>query len=82
MRALQAAKKMPDAGTSNKHYGGYPKVTICSLTTASPKWRMNAQPSPRMTPTMQSVWRLIPPMHNALNQLLGPLNVDKILPTA
>jgi hypothetical protein len=66
MRAPQA-EKMPDASTSNKHYGGYAKVTICSLTTTSPKHRMSAQPLPRMTPTMQSAWQSIPPTHN--NQL-------------
>ncbi len=49
------SEKLHNASTSNTHYGGYAKVTICSLTTASPKPRMNAQPSPRMTPTMQNV---------------------------
>jgi hypothetical protein len=47
-------KKSPNASTSNKHYGSNAKVIICPLTTASPKPRMNTQPSPKMTPTMQS----------------------------
>jgi hypothetical protein len=76
------SKKMPNTSTSNKHYGGYAKVTIRSLTTASPKPRMNAQPLPRTTPTMQSMWRLIPLMHNMTNQLSGSPNVDELQPTA
>jgi hypothetical protein len=68
---------MPGASTSNKHYGGYATVTICSLTTVSPKLRMNAQPSPRTSPTMQNTWQLIPPMHNSTNQLLGLPNAAK-----
>ncbi len=76
------SKKMPSAGTSSKHYSAYTKVTICSLTTVSPKPRMNAQPLPRTTPTMQSAWQLILPMHNATNLLSGSPNADKIRPTA
>jgi hypothetical protein len=76
------SKKLPNASTSNKHYSGYAKVTICSLTTASPKPRMNAQPLPRTTPTMQSAWQSIPPMHNATNQLSGLPNAATIRPTA
>jgi hypothetical protein len=75
-------KKLSNSSTSTNNYGSYAKVTICSLTTASPKPRMNAQPSPRRTPTMQSMWQLILPMHNATNQLSGLPNVDKIQPTA
>ncbi len=60
-RAPQAKKNLPGASTSHKHYGGYAKVTICSLTTASPTLRTNAPPSPRVTPTMQDVWQSIPP---------------------
>jgi hypothetical protein len=52
--STEDSKKLHDISTSNKHYGSYAKVTICSLTTASPKPRMNAQPPPRTTPTMQS----------------------------
>ncbi len=81
-RALQAAIKLPNTSTSNNHYGGYARVKICSLTTASPKPMMNALPSPRTTPTMQSAWQLIPPMHNGTNQLLGLPNVAKLWPTA
>jgi hypothetical protein len=33
--------------------------------------RTNAPPLPRATPTMQSMWQLILPMHNATNQPLG-----------
>ncbi len=36
------SKKSHNASTSNKRYGSYTKVTICSLTSASPKLRMNA----------------------------------------
>ncbi len=75
------SKKMPDTSTSNEHYSVYAKVTICSLTTVSPKPRMNAQPLPRTTPTMQSAWQLIPSMHNVTSQLSGLPNVDKIWPT-
>jgi hypothetical protein len=53
-REHRRQQKLHNASTSNKHYSGYAKVMICSLTTASPKPRMNAQPLPRMTPTMQS----------------------------
>jgi hypothetical protein len=74
-------KEMPGA-TSNKHYGCYAKVTICSLTTASPMPRTNALPLLRTTPTMQSMWQSILPMHNATNQQLGLPNVAKIWPTA
>jgi hypothetical protein len=70
------------ASTSNKHYSGYAKVMICSLTTASPKPRMNAQPLPRTTPTMQRVWQMISPLHNATNLTLGSPNAAKILPIA
>ncbi len=35
------SKKLPNASTSNKHYGGYTKARICSLTAALPKPRMN-----------------------------------------
>jgi hypothetical protein len=66
-------KKMPNASTSNKQYGSYAKVMICSLTTASPKPRI---------PTMQSAWQSILPMHNATNQLSGLPNADKIQPNA
>ncbi len=76
------SKKMPGANTSNKHYGGYTEVTICSLTTASPMLRTNAQPLPRLTPTMQNVWQLILPMHNATNQSSDLPNAAKIRPTA
>ncbi len=76
------SKELPNASTSYKHYGGYAAVTICSLTTASPTPRMNTQPLPRTTPTMQSVWQSIPPTHNAANQLLGSPNVDRKRPTA
>jgi hypothetical protein len=55
-----------------------PKDKICSLPTASPKPRMNAQPLPRTTPTIQSTRKLIPPMHNASNQLSGLPNMDKL----
>ncbi len=79
-KSTAGSKKMPGASTSNKHYGGYKKVTICSLTTVSPKPMMNAQPLPRMTPTMQSMWRLILHMHNATIQLSGS-NAAKIWPT-
>jgi hypothetical protein len=75
-------KKLPDASTSNKHYGGYVKVTICSLTTASPMPRTNAPPLPRTTPTMQGVWQSILPMHNAANQPSGSPNAAAILPAA
>jgi hypothetical protein len=75
-------QKMPGASTSNKHYSGYVIVMIYSLTTASTKPRMNAQPLQRTTPTMQSVWQSITPMHNATNQLLGSPNVAKIGLTA
>ena len=81
-KSTAGSKKLPDAGTSNKHYGGYATVTICSLTPASPRLKMNTQPLPRMTPTMQSTWQLIPPMHNTTNQLSGLPNADKIWPTA
>jgi hypothetical protein len=40
------SKKLPYVSMSNKHYGGYARVTICSLTTASLKPRMNAQSLP------------------------------------
>jgi hypothetical protein len=43
---------------------------------------MNAQPSQRTTPTMQSTWQSIPPMHNATNLLFGLPNADEIRPTA
>jgi hypothetical protein len=76
------SKKSPGASTSNEHYSAYAKVTICSLTTVSPKPRMNAQPLPRTTPTMKSVWQLIPPMHNAANLLSGLPKVDQTGPTA
>jgi hypothetical protein len=80
-KSTTGSKKLPDAGTSNKHYGGYAKVKICSLTTTSPKPRMNAQPLPRTTPTMQSMWQSILPMHNVTNQLSDSPNADKIQPT-
>ncbi len=54
-------QKLPCTSTSNKHYGGYKKLTICSSTTASLTPRMNAPPSPRATTTMQSVWQSILP---------------------
>jgi hypothetical protein len=54
-REHRRQKKMLGAIRSNKHYGGYAKKTVCSLTTASPKPRTNAPPLPRMTPTMQSM---------------------------
>ncbi len=76
------SKKMLGANTSSKHFGGYAKVTICSLTTASPTPRMNEPPSLRTTPLMQSVWQLIPPMHNATNQPSDLPNVAIIRPTA
>ncbi len=76
------SKKLPGASTSNEHYSAYAKVTICSLTTVSPKPRMSAQPLPRIIPTMQSVWQSILPMHNATNQLSGLPNADKIRPIA
>jgi hypothetical protein len=76
------SKKLPGASTSNKHYSAYTKVMICSLTTISPKPRMNTQPSPRAIPKMQSTWQLIPPMHNATNLLSSLPNADKIRPTA
>ncbi len=76
------SKKSPNASTSIKHSGSYAKVTTCSFTTASPKPRMNAQPLPRTTPTMQSTWQSIPPMHKTSNQLSGSPNADKIRPTA
>ncbi len=41
------SKKLPGASTPNKHYSAYSKVTVCSLTTVSPKPRMNARPSPK-----------------------------------
>jgi hypothetical protein len=63
--------KMPGANASNKHYDGYAKVTICSLTTASPTPRTNALQSSRTTPTMQSLWQLIVPMHNMTNKPSG-----------
>ncbi len=81
-KSTAGSKKLPSASTSNEHYSGYAKVTICSLTTVSPKPRMNAQPSPRTTPIMQSAWQLIPPMHNATNRLSGLPNVAKMQPTA
>ncbi len=77
-----SSEKITNASTSNKHYRAYAKVTICSLTTVSPKPRMNAQPLPRTTPTIQSTWQLIPPMHSAINLLSGLPNADKIQPTA
>jgi hypothetical protein len=75
-------KKMPGASTSNKHYSGYAKVMIFSLTTASPMLRTNTSQSPRTTPTMQSVWQSILPMHNPANQLSGLPNRDNVRPTA
>jgi hypothetical protein len=81
-KSTAGSKILLGASTSNKHYGSYAKVTICSLTTLSPKPRMNAQPSPRMTTTMQSVWQSIPPMHNVTNQLSGLPNAAKLRPTA
>ncbi len=81
-KGTAGSEKLPGASTSNKHYSTYAKVTICSLTTVSPKPRMNTQPLPRTTPTMQSAWQLIPPMHNATNQLSGLPNADKIRHTA
>jgi hypothetical protein len=81
-KSAAGSKKMPGASTSNKHYGGYTKVMIFLLTTASPTPRMNAQPSPRMTLTMQSMWQSIPPMHNVTNQPLGSTNMAGIQPTA
>jgi hypothetical protein len=81
LESTAGSKKLPSASTSNNHYSAYAKATICSLTTVSPKLRMNAQPSPRKTPTMQSAWQLIPPMHNATNLLSGLPNADEIRPT-
>ncbi len=75
-------EKLLGASTSNEHYSAYTKVTICSLTTVSPKARMNAWPSPKTTPTMKSVWQLILPMHNVTNLLSSLPNADKIRPTA
>jgi hypothetical protein len=74
------SENLPGASTSNKHYSAYAKVAIYSLTTVSPKPKMNAQQLPRTTPTMQSAWQLIPPMHNATNLLSSLPNVDKIRP--
>jgi hypothetical protein len=80
-QSTEGNKKLPGANTPNKHYGSYAKVTICSLTTASLTLRTNAPPSPRRTPTMQSMWQLILPMHNATNQPSGLPNVAEIRPT-
>jgi hypothetical protein len=77
-KSTAGSKKLPGTSTSNKHYSTYAKVTICSLTTVSPKPRINAQPLPRTTPTMPCTWQLIPPMHNATNLLLGLPNADEI----
>ncbi len=49
------SKKLLNASTSNKHNSGYAKVMICYSITASPTPWMNALPSPRTTPTMQSM---------------------------
>jgi hypothetical protein len=81
-KSTAGSKKLPGASTSNKHYSAYAKVTICSLTTVSPKPRMSAQSSPRITPTMKSAWQLIPPIHNVTNLLSGLPKADKIQPTA
>jgi hypothetical protein len=81
-REHRRQQKLPSASTSNEHYSTYAKVTICSLTTVSPKLRMNAQPLPRTTPRMKNMWQLVPPMHNATNLLSGLPNADKIRPTA
>jgi hypothetical protein len=81
-KSTEGSKKLPNASTSHKHYGSYAKVTVCSLTTASPKPRMNAQPLPRTTPTMQSAWQLIPPMHNVTNQQSGLPNANEVRPNA
>jgi hypothetical protein len=70
-RAHFRQQKLSGASTSNKHYGGYVKVTICSLTTASLTPRTKALPSPRAMPTMQGMWQLIPLMHKAANQPSG-----------
>ncbi len=80
LESTAGSEKLPGASTSNKHYGRSAKVKTCSLKTASPKPRMNAQPLPRKTPTMQSAWQLIPLMHNVTNQLSGLPNADKIWP--
>jgi hypothetical protein len=76
------SKKMPGASTPNEHYSTYAKVTICSLTTVSPKPRMNARLLPKTTPTMKSAWQSIPPMHNVTNLLSSLPNADKTRPTA
>ncbi len=76
------SKKLPRASTSNKHYSAYAKVTICSLTSVSPKPKINARPSPKTTTTMKIAWQLILPMHNVTNLLSSLPNADKILPTA
>ncbi len=81
-KSTAGSKKLPGASTSNEHYSAYAKVMICSLTTVSPKPRMNAQLSPRTTPTMQSTWQLILSMHNATNLLSDLPTMDKIQPTA
>jgi hypothetical protein len=74
--STSGSKKLPGASTSNKHFDGYAKVTICSSTMASPTPRTNTPPSPRTTPTMQGMWQSILPMHNATNQ------PSRIRPTA
>ncbi len=81
-KSTAGSKKLPSTSTSNKHYSAYAKVMICSLTTVSLKPRMNAKPSPRTTPKMQSALQFILPMHNATNLLLGLPNANKIRPTA
>jgi hypothetical protein len=81
-KSTAGSKKLPGASTSNEHYSAYGKVMICSLTTVSFKPRINAQPLPRTTPTMQSAWQLILPMHNATNLLSGSPDANKIRPTA
>ncbi len=61
-------KKLPGANASSKHYSGFAKVMIWSLTTASPTPRTNVPPSPTTTQKMQSVWQSIPPIHKVTNQ--------------
>jgi hypothetical protein len=80
--SITGNEKLPGTSTSNKHYGGYAKVTVCSSTTASPTPSKIAPPLPRETPTMQGVWQLILPMHNAANQPSGLSNAAAIWPTA
>jgi hypothetical protein len=65
-KSAAGREKLPGASTSNEHCSSYANVTICFLTTVSPK------------PNNASAWQSIPPMHNATSQLSGLPNTAQI----